>query len=84
MDSLILQLQAQYKKLIPAIACDVPGVAAAPPETPIRNKPLISVPLRSKRKHSEEHIAAAPSSSPGRIIRGSTKRKRTEERDVCE
>ena len=72
MNLLIRQLQSQYKQASPEIAGDIPVVAAAPPVTPIFE------PRLPKRKRSEENISAMALSSPTRMTRGYTKRKRLE------
>lgn len=82
MDSLILQLQSQYKQHIPEITWNIPEARAAQPVTPVRNKASGSVRRQFKRKRSEEHTPAATSSSPGCITRSSAKRMRAEEQVV--
>lgn len=81
MDSLILKSHAQYKRFSKVIENIPAAQPATSPATPIRPGTADSskspFPRRAKRKHSEEDIAAAASSSPGCIPRRSAKKRRT-------
>ncbi|KJA18630.1 hypothetical protein HYPSUDRAFT_205164 [Hypholoma sublateritium FD-334 SS-4] len=82
MDSLILKLQAQYKRFSSPIESEPAIQPAMSPATPIHPRPRGSIHCHAKRKRSEEHIAAAASSSPSRTSCRSTKQMRAEEQGV--